>query len=704
MKTKSNRLSSTTSPHLKYLILLTVLSISSACHEVPQGTEILWDTWGVPHIYAKDSADLLCAYGWAQMHNHGDLILRLYGQARGRAAEYWGESYLEDDRLLRLMGVPQRSQSWYEAQSPEFRTYLDAFIAGMNAYAERHRDKIDDEVEVVLPIRATDVLSHTQRTIHLTFVGWVLPSMAKKWQGTASNAWAIAPSRSANGNAMLLANPHLPWSDRFTWIEAQLTAPGINAYGATLVGTPMLGIAFNDYLGWSHTVNTFDGLDVYELTLTDGGYRWDGGSLAFETEQQIIKVKLEDGTLREEKLVMKQSVHGPVLAEKNGKAIAVRMTGLDQPHMFEQYWDMVRATNLKEFEQALERLQIPTFNVIYADRDGHILYFFGGRTPKRPFGDWSDWQGTIPGDSSATLWTETHTYRDLPRVVDPESGWVQNANDPPWTSTFPMALNPDDFPAYLSPDGMAFRPQRSVRMLDADKQVTFAELIHYKHSTRMELADRILDDLLPATQQYGAPLAKKAAEVLQNWDRRADADSRGAVLFTAWAREVGFGVFATPWSKEQPRITPDGLKDPKAAASALQRAAQRVRDKYGALNVPWGEVYKLRYAGKDLPANGGPGKYGIFRVLNFASEEDGRFRAVGGDSYVALVEFSKPVKAKTLLSYGNATQPNSPHRGDQLQLFARKELRPVWRTREEIEVHLEKREALYPDTQAVLTK
>src|SRR6188474_2573774 len=49
-------------------------------------TDVLWDRWGVPHIFAPNLNESLYAFGWAQMESHGDLLLRLYGQARGRGA------------------------------------------------------------------------------------------------------------------------------------------------------------------------------------------------------------------------------------------------------------------------------------------------------------------------------------------------------------------------------------------------------------------------------------------------------------------------------------------------------------------------------------------------------------------------------------------------------------------------------------------
>src|SRR5262249_39802177 len=151
----------------------------------------------------------------------------------------------------------------------------------------------------------------------------------------------------------------------FMFYESQWVSPDVNIYGATLVGFPGHGIAFNENLGWSHTVNTLDGVDLFALTLTEGGYKFDGGTRAFDTEEEIIKVKQRDGSMRDEKLVVKRSVHGPVIAEKNGKAIAMRVAGLDRPRMLEQWWDMARATDFKEFETALKRLQIPMFTVMY---------------------------------------------------------------------------------------------------------------------------------------------------------------------------------------------------------------------------------------------------------------------------------------------------------------------------------------------------
>jgi acyl-homoserine-lactone acylase len=675
----------------------------------PAGAEILWDTWGVPHVYAEDAPGLFYAFGWAQAHNHGDLLLQLYAQARGQGAEFYGENFVDWDRLVRSMGFHERGAIWYEAQSPDFLTNIDAFVAGINAYAEQHPDRLNDGAKAVLPIVGPDVLAHLAGVFYY-FLGALSGVLGVQAAGSTpgSNGWAVAPSRTADGHALLLANPHLPWDGKFTFFEAQLSAPGIyDAYGAALVGCPVLTIAFNDDLGWTHTSNTIDAGDLYLLTVEGDGYRFDGEVLPFEHRTETIKVRQEGGTLREETLEVRRSVHGPVV-EIEGNTIAVRLAAVDDwssaAGVAEQWWDMGRATDLAEFEAALRRVQLPFFTVIYADREGHVLNLFNGQVPIRPAGE-LDWSGPVPGDTSATLWTEIHPYDDLPKVIDPTSGWVQNSNSPPWYATYPLALDPADYPPYMAPRYLHWRERRGIRVLEENPWLTLDRMVELQHSTRMELADHVLDDLVAAARRSGNATAKQAADVLIAWDRQALASSTGTLLFILWAQTLQSpdyehlsDLFSTPWDPTEPLTMPSGLADPDRAVQALTAAADQMQALFGRLDVAWGDVARLRRGVVDLPASACDGDpFGALRVLwlDYSTLETTKQIVVnGGDSYVAAVEFGETVRARVLLTYGNATQPDSPHFGDQLVLSANGEMRTAWLTREEIEANLEEHETL----------
>ncbi len=681
---------------LTQLMILLALFVYGCDSSSKDRTEILWDKFGVPHIFAQEYDKLFYSFGWAQMKNHANLMLRLFAQSRGRASEYYGEQYIDSDKWVHTHNIPQRAKDWLELQKPSFKLYFESFVSGINDYAENFPKDINVENQAVLPITSEDLLTHYQRVIMYHFVTnpretQFDPNSINDNKG--SNTWAIAPSKSASGNAMLIINPHLSWGDMFTWFEVQLNCQSLNIYGATLVGSPFIGIGFNDNIGWAHTNNVHDGQDLYKLILTDHGYKWGENIEPFDKKVVQLKVKQKNGDIRIEKLLIKESIHGPIVREDGKYAYALRVVGQDQPFVFEQYFDMALSKNFDQFEKAISRLQNPFFTTMYADRDGRIMHLFGGRTPVRPKGDW-DWLGTVPGDTPATLWNNTHSYDELPKVIDAKSGWLQNANDPPWTTTIPLELNRHDYPSYMSRNFMHFRAQRSARMAFEDKKITFDELLSYKMDTRMELADRILDDLILAAIESDDIILNKASSVLQNWDRCANNDSKGAVLFKEWVDVSGFKIdkselFKIPWKEANPMSTPQGIKNIDMALKNLKSVSLDVISKYDSLDVAWGDVYRIIGDGINLPSNGAPGDpYGIFRVTGYKPIKDNRYAAVGGDSFQAIIEFSNPLKALVSIGYGNASQKNSVHRSDQAEFYSQKKLRPVWRTRVEIEQNL----------------
>src|SRR5688500_10015765 len=166
-------------PHRVAYAAAAAVALTAACStSIPSratgasagSAEILWDSYGVPHIFASDRNGAARALGWAQMRNHGDLLLRLYAQARGRGSELLGEDYLEEDRWVWTMGIPGRSTEWLQAQSPAMKEHLAAFVAGINAFASAHPGMVGDSVRAVLPVTETDVLAHLQRNLLSAFI------------------------------------------------------------------------------------------------------------------------------------------------------------------------------------------------------------------------------------------------------------------------------------------------------------------------------------------------------------------------------------------------------------------------------------------------------------------------------------------------------------------------------------------------------
>jgi acyl-homoserine-lactone acylase len=352
---------------------------------------------------------------------------------------------------------------------------------------------------------------------------------------------------------------------------------------------------------------------------------------------------------------------------------------------------MALAHNFADYQAQLRRLQVPTFNITYADRDGHIMYLFNGTLPLRSQGDSQFWHSVVDGTTSKTLWTQIHSYDDLPKLIDPPTGFVQNTNDPPWTSTYPTILKPENFPPYTTAGrNELWRTTRSLRMLTEHDKISFDDLRALKYSTRLEMADRVVDDLVKAAEQSDSPKARRAGEVLKAWDRQTEADSRGALLFEIIAPKL---VFATPLDLLKPFDTPKGLAQTPAALSVLlEKAADEAEKRYGAMDAPWGDWRRLKLGTLDLPANGGPGALGAFRVFNYAPASAAKRNAVMGDTFVCLVEFGSPTRARAVTSYGNSSQEGSPHQTDQLPIVAKKEMRTVLLKRKDVEANLESKD------------
>lgn len=486
---------------------------------------------------------------------------------------------------------------------------------------------------------------------------------------------------------MLMINPHLPWEGCYRLFEAHLIGPDLNVYGAALVGTPVLSFGFNQYLGWTHTLNTIDGTDLYELILDGTGYRFGGQVYSFETRRHEILILNADGTYQRERLSVQNSVHGPVIARAGGKALSLRIAGLETASLPAQYIAMARAKGREAFLTAVEKLQVPLFTILYADREGAIFSLFGGRVPRRAKGDWDFWSKIIPGHEPDTLWTETLKLSELPKVENPPSAWLQNSNDPPWTTTLPRRLDPKAYPPSLAPRlTISDRTLASLRFLESKPSFSLDDLIAGKFSTQLPVANDLVDDLIKLAKAADDPMLAAAAGVLAQWDRRVEAASRGAVLFMAWRRSMSDEQIMQLSTLEQNPTSPRQLTDTAQALDALIQAARHVQSLHGRLDVAWGDVYRLDVDGQDQGASGSDDTLGALRRLDFSVTATNRMRATGGDSFIAAIEFGETPRAQALLVYANSSQPgDASFKARQADLYKQGKLRTVRWTRQDIE-------------------
>lgn len=680
-------------------VICVVIFTSPFLHAAPDQEQVpaTWDIWGVPHIEASSENALVYAAGWAQMRSHANAVLSLMARSRGRLAETPGnlklDYALEQDRWVHRMGIASTALQWWEQQRPVERDCLQSFADGINDYAKSHPGDINDELRPVLPIQAVDVLARLAHVMLYDFAvseakvaddagAWragIEPTIASV-QNRGSNAVAIAPHKSGSA-ALLMSNPHLPWSDLVRWFEYESVTPQGNFYGVSLLGLPTQVIGFNQKLGWTQTVNPMHSYYLYELKLKGDGYLLDGEPIAFQTRTENIRVRQPSGEFIDKPITLSDSIFGPVVARDKDRALALWVTGKDAAHTLTQYRDMARAQDHETFNRLLKRQQIPIFSIIYADHDGKIAYYFGGRNPASHYDIPRD-SVILDGSKRANLWTDVLPLEQLPAIIDPESGWVQNANDPPWTASLPARLSPTDYAKGLVTSPFVnLRAQRIIERLKAAPTVDFNALQNLKLDTGSELALRTLDDLIAAGRQSSDPDSRAGAQILTGWDRAMNADSRGAALFSQWVTlmPADDSIFTVPFDPRKPLAGPRGLAVPAKAALLLGDAVRDLRKKGIAPDVAWGELFKLPGAQR-LPANGGPDPLGLIRASYFTrSGPAPGYVANGGDGFSTVVEFGTQPHAVGLLAYGNFTEPSPQGVRDQMQLYADRRLRTLLR-------------------------
>ena len=584
-----------------------------------------------------------------------------------------------------------------------YRSLISAYAAGVNRYVASHRSELPAWMPEITPV---DVLASSRASAVSSLAGPGLPrQLQQKYQmpcgsdrarpepeddswtdRPGSNAFALGGSRTAPGKPILLGNPHLSWSALY-W-EAHVRVPGrIDFYGSTLVGIPVLRAGFNDRLGFVTTNNAPDLDDVFALQLDAARpdhYVFDGRSRPLDRREATIRIRNTDGTMREESRIFWGTALGPVIHRSDTQVFVVKSTRLDAHSYFEGFYLLSRARSLDEWLAAMRKNLVPTSNFTYADADGNVLYLWNGRVPVREEG--GDYSLDVPASSTRDLWERLHEVDDLPRILNPPGGYVQNANNPPQFVSLRDPIDMSRYPSYFQRGPLGLRPQLALDLLDGASRLTVPDVIRVRYNTRMLLADRVRRPLIDAVRSLDNPSDEllAGAAALAAWDGMVSAESRGAVLFQQFWDGYAGAVrqpFAQPWNAANPMATSAGLSDPAEAARQLENAVRSTRGTFGSERVAWGEVNRFRFGAINLPGDGASGAYGCFRVMRFDSREGTNLRVAGnvadgeplegfGDGWVLLVDFSQPVTGRSVLAYGQTTNLNSRHSRDQIGIFA----------------------------------
>lgn len=673
--------------------------------------------FGVPHITATTFHGVGVGLGYAQAEDYGVRVILSLLRSKGWMGRTFGRDSMESDFSAALVHL--RVQETYHLLDADTREMYEGFADGVNRYIRAHQSTLPSWVQPVFhghDVAAGDIGTAPISASRNLVLRWLRRDSLARDAATrspgafgasspeaqlalpspepigadadvGSNAWALAPTRTTSRRAILLRNPHLAWTAGY-W-EAHVTVPGkLDFYGDFRIGSAFSVVGgFNAHLGWATTNNAPDLDEVYELdldaTATDR-YRFDGRSVAIRSREAAVEVRDGD-TLIVVRRQFATTPLGPVVHRTANKLYIVRAGPDGEYRAGAQFLAMMRATTLRGWKQALAMRARATSNLTYADRAGNILTIWMASSPRLPHRSGRD-SVPIPAKVSTDIWTHLIALDSLPQSLNPPGGYVHNENDAPHFANLRALLDTARYPDNVERGELRLRSQHALQLIANTRRFSLEAVVQQKHSMRMLLADRVKPALLAAVRSTPTlatdSAMQRAVAVLRTWDNTVAPASRGGLLFEAWWRryqsQTRDSAFAEPWSWSRLTSTPRGLGQPAKAVEALQWAIQTVTQKYGAIDIPWGDIHRVRRGSVDVPVGGCSGALGCFRVLTFAEQSDGTRVANSGDGWVLAVEFgARGPRAYSILAYGQSPDPSSPYHADQAAMFARGEFKPV---------------------------
>jgi penicillin amidase/acyl-homoserine-lactone acylase len=653
---------------------------------------IIRDRYGVPHILGARDADV--AFGLAYAHAEDDwkTLEEVLFFSRGRLASRIGKDGAVTDYLIAALGIWRDIDAKYKDLDPETRAIVEAYAAGLNLFCAERSVCAGGAA----PVTGKDIVAgFASRTpffygldvsFKQLFAGDEKRSAALESLRTAflhlapgaelgSNAMAVAPSRSADGHTRLMVNSHQPYTGPVAWYEARVKSDeGWDMIGGVFPGSPVILHGVGPDLGWAHTVNSPDLVDVFALKVDNAKnptrYMMDGEWRELERGVARFRVKLFGPFSLPVARPIYRSVHGPVFVTPTG-VFAVSYGGAGDIRAVEQWRRMNKAKDFSSWRAAMEMQAIPSLNAVYADRSGMIAYIYNAAIPDRSAEQ--DWSVTADGSRLSLVWKGVLPFGTAPSVVAPASGYVVNANHTPFQSSAP-ADNPDPslYPAHLGIDQRTTnRGIRIQELYGGDDSITAEEFVSYKMDALYapdSRLRRLIARLIEREAGSAEPDVRAALEVLSSWDGSTERRNRAAAL----AVRIGYLALGHRLIE-----APEEIAE-KDEGVALRRAIAEFKEGFGRIDPEWGEAVRLIRGDLSLPLDGGPD---TLRAVYPAGEPtNGVQPAAGGDTYIVYADWPADGGAaliRTIHQFGSATLDQaSPHYADQAPLFAEEQ----WKT------------------------
>ena len=673
-----------------FTILASILFLG--CQSNPEGKElenirIVRDAYGVPHIFGDTDADVAYGLAWVQCEDQFITLQELMAACKGKLGEIKGKEGLVADFGIKFMGLQKIAHANYEKEvTGKFKEYLESFVAGINAYAELHKEEV--LIDGLFPITGQDVIvGYLLGNLEVSHAG---KDLAKILNGSLYQAKEVEVPRGSNGIAIskkktndnktyLAINSHQPLEGWYSWYEAHLVSKeGLNILGGTFAGGICIFHGVNQNLGWAHTVNHADFSDVYSLEMhptRENFYKFDDQWLELKENKHTAWLKLTDALKIPISQTNYESVYGPTFKTDDG-VFAWNFVVGRSIKMAEQWYLMNKASNFNQFKKALALRGISTLNFVYADRQDTIYYLSNGGFPKR--NPTYDWSGILPGNTSKTLWGDATVSLDsLPQVLNPKGGWVFNTNNTPFSAADSLSnFKESGLNRQMGYQSKGLENNRSLRFLELIKQYNTLSYEDFKrikydlqYPTKMMRPTAVnLEDMMHLDPSAYPDIAD-AIILLNQWNRKSDMKNTTAALYIISWLEID------RIRTEEGRVVRGGRITEEDAVAGIRKAKKELLTNFGTLEPPLAEMQRLIRGDVNLPIAGMPD---VLAAMYSKPTKDKIYKAFAGESYIALVRFGESgVEIESVNTFGASEKPESPYYTSEMKLFATQQLKKM---------------------------
>jgi len=713
---------------LPALLLLTAAAPPEAARwrDEAARVEIVRDDWGIAHIHGKSDADAVFGMIYAQAEDDFPRIEANYLTNLGRTAEAEGEKAIWQDLRARLYVSEAELKADYARSPAPMQKLMDAWADGLNYFLATHPNvhpRVLKRFEPWMALSFTegsiggdieridmDALHAFYSTRHPELVsGSISPPAQRKTDldPRGSNGIAIAPALTRDGKALLLINPHTSF---FFRSEQQVTSDqGLDVYGAATWGQFFIYQGFNAHAGWMHTSSGVDNVDEFAETIERRGnttcYRYGSECRELAARPVTIRYRTVDGKMASRDFTTWRTHHGPVVRMAGGRWVSFAM--MNRPvEALQQSYLRTKMTDLASFMQVAQLKANSSNNTIFADDKGEIAYLHPQFVPRRP--DRFDYSRIVDGSDPTADWGSLHSLAELPNVMAPPNGWVQNTNAWPYRAAGAFSADPTRFPKYMDLFGENFRGLHAQQLLTGSRDWTLDRLQAAAFDSHQPGFAALIPPLIQAydalpqgdarRDRLGAPIA-----ALRAWDYRWSTGSIPQSLAMFWGEGLRLALNPPadePSTKTFARLAADTTPDQKL--KCLDDAVARLTREFGRWDVPWGEINRFQRISPAIdhpfsdaaPSVPIPFAWGVYGSLasSSAAPKPGtkRWYGTSGNSFVAVVEFGPRVRAHAVTAGGESGNPASPHFNDQAQRYASGNLRDVYFYPDQLQGHTER--------------